>query len=105
MSSGIRHIPEDTDFFAARAEALWAQAPPGSVWHISARLPLRALDEGFDWLDYLHRQGNQVDAWTLDPDRPGHLAAAQRLAAHGVDRITTNDAPALAQELEAAAQV
>jgi glycerophosphoryl diester phosphodiesterase len=87
------------DYLAARAEALWNQAPPGAIWYISARLLARALDDGFDWIAELHRRGALVDAWTLDPDRPEHIALAQRLAGQGADRITTNDAPALAQAL------
>jgi hypothetical protein len=87
------------DYLAARAEALWVQAPSGAVWYISAWLLGRALDDGFDWIADLKRRGAQIAAWTLDPDRPGHVALAQRLAGHGVDRITTNDAPALAQTL------
>ncbi len=59
----------------------------------------RALDEGFDWIADLHQRGSQVDAWTLDPDRQGHIVLAQRLVRQGVDRITTNDAQGLAQEL------
>jgi glycerophosphoryl diester phosphodiesterase len=93
------------EYLAARAEALWAQAPPGSVWYINAWLLNQALDEGFDWIAYLHREGSHVDAWTLDPDGPGHLAVAQRLAAHGVDRITTNDVPGLARAMEMPDQV
>ena len=88
------------DYLAARAEALWIQAPSDAIWYINARLLARALDDGFDWIADLHRRGAQVDAWTLDPDRPKHVALARRLAALGVDRITTNDAPALAQVLD-----
>jgi hypothetical protein len=40
-----------------------------------------------------------VDAWTLDVGKAGHPALARRLAAAGVDRITTNDAPRLAAVL------
>ena len=43
--------------------------------------------------------GAQVTAWTLDADTPEQVALARRLAALGVDRITTNDAPALTQAL------
>jgi glycerophosphoryl diester phosphodiesterase len=89
-----------SDYLAARAEALWIQAPPGAIWYINARLLAQALDDGFDWIADLHRRGALVDAWTLDPDRPVHVALAKRLAGHGVDRITTNDAPALAQALD-----
>jgi len=87
------------DYMAARAEALCAQAPTGVIWYIDGRLQGRALDDGFDWIAYLHARGNKVDAWTLDAHRPEQLALAQRLAAGGVDRITTNNAPALAQVL------
>jgi glycerophosphoryl diester phosphodiesterase len=83
----------------ARAEALYAQVPVGMVWYIHAWLLGKALDDGFDWITYLHAHDAQVDAWTLDAHRPGHVALAQRLIAQGVDRITTNNAPALAQVL------
>jgi len=69
------------------------------IWYIHARLLGKALDDGFDWITYLHSYNAQVDAWTLDAHRPEHVALAQRLIAHGLDRITTNNAPALAQVL------
>lgn len=88
------------EYLAARAEALYAQVPPGMIWYIHGRLLGKALDDGFDWIAYLHMHNTQVDAWTLDAHRPEHVALAQRLIAHGVDRITTNNAPALAELLE-----
>jgi glycerophosphoryl diester phosphodiesterase len=90
------------DYLAARAEALWAQAPAGAIWYIHAGLLAQALDDGFDWIAYLHGRGVEVDAWTLDAGKPGRVALARRLAAAGVDRITTNTAPALSQALDAA---
>jgi glycerophosphoryl diester phosphodiesterase len=98
---GSQRWGSTADYLAARAEALWIQAPPDAIWYINARLLTRALDDGFDWIADLHHRGAQVTAWTLDPDRPEKVAMAQRLAALGVDRITTNDAPALAQVLDA----
>ncbi len=91
-----------SDYLAARAEALWAQAPAGAIWYIRAGLLAQALDEGFDWIGYLHDRGSDVDAWTLDASQPERVALARRLAAAGVDRITTNTAPALSQVLDAA---
>ena len=85
------------EYLAARAEALYAQVPPGMIWYIHAWLLGKALDDGFDWTGYLHTCGAQVDAWTLDAHRPEHVALARRLIAQGIDRITTNKAPALAQ--------
>jgi glycerophosphoryl diester phosphodiesterase len=90
------------EYLAARAEALWVQAPAGAVWYIDAGLLAQALDDGFDWTAFLHARGAEVDAWTLDAGKPERVALAQRLAAAGIDRITTNTAPALSQVLDAA---
>lgn len=88
------------EYLAARAEALYAQVPPGLIWYIHAGLLVKALEDGFDWIAYLHTHNSPVDTWTLDAHRPEHIAIAQRLLAHGLDRITTNNALALAQVLE-----
>jgi glycerophosphoryl diester phosphodiesterase len=95
----IQRWGEAADYLAARAEALWAQAPSGAIWYIRAKLLARALTEGFDWIADLHRRGTQVDAWTLNPDIPADVELARQLVAAGVDRITTDNAPALAQTL------
>ena len=88
------------DYLAARAETLWAQVPiADAVWYIRASLLGCMLHDGFDWVADLHRRGAQVDAWTLDAGHPEQVGLARRLIAAGVDRITTNDAPALAAAL------
>ncbi len=89
-------------YLAARAEALWIQAPTGAIWYIDAALLGQALDDGFDWITHLHNLGAEVDAWTLDAHKPERVALANRLAAAGIDRITTNNAPALSRVLDAA---
>ena len=83
-------------YLAARAEALWAQAPMATVWYLHAPLLARMLDDGFDWIEFLHQRGALVTAWTLDPDQPHQLALARQLADAGADRITTNNAARLA---------
>lgn len=88
-----------TDYLAARAKVLATQVPPGTRWFIRARLLSHALEDDFDWIAFLNAGGADVGAWTLDADRPGQLALAQRLVDAGVDHITTNDAPRLAREL------
>lgn len=90
---------DTADYLAARAEALWAQSPPGSIWYIRARLLAQAMEDGFDWIADLHRREAQVVAWTLNANRPADVELACKLAIAGVDRITTDDAPALAQAL------
>jgi glycerophosphoryl diester phosphodiesterase len=86
-------------YLAARAEALWTQAPSGAMWYIQGELLAQVLDDGFDWIAALHNWGAQVVAWTLNADRPPDVELARRLAMAGVDRITTDDAPALARAL------
>jgi len=89
-------------YLEARAEALRSQVPAGAIWYIDAALLAQALDDGFDWIAYLHGLGVEVDAWTLDAHKPKRVALANRLAAAGIDRITTNTAPALSRILDAA---
>jgi glycerophosphoryl diester phosphodiesterase len=86
------------DYLAARAEALWAQAP-ASMWYIRAALLARALDDGFDWIAWLRQRGASVTAWTFTPAHPHHIALAQQLVAAGAARLTTTDAPGLAAAL------
>ncbi len=86
------------EYLTARAEVLAAQASAG-IWYVRATLLARMLGDGFDWIDWLHRHGIQVAAWTLNPDQPHHIALARRLSALGVDRITTDDPAGLAAAL------
>jgi glycerophosphoryl diester phosphodiesterase len=94
-----RRWGETADYLAARAEALWAQSPPVGIWYIRARLLALALEDGFDWIAYLHARGAQVAAWTLNAERSADVELAWQLATVGVDRITTDDPPALARAL------
>ncbi|GAC1363988.1 MAG: hypothetical protein NVSMB42_23740 [Herpetosiphon sp.] len=87
------------DYLELRADVLAVQAPVDSMWFISASLLGAMLDDGFDWIRHIHTRGQQVAAWTLDP-QPSRVTLARRLAASGVDRITTNDAPAMARLLD-----
>ena len=89
------------DYLSARADALWTQVLPvaGAIWYNRASLLGCMLDDGFDWISYLHRRGTEVDAWTLDVRDPEKVDLARRLIVAGVDRATTNEAPALAVAL------
>jgi glycerophosphoryl diester phosphodiesterase len=97
---GSRVWGPTANYLSARAEALAVQSPADTTWYISARLLARVLDDGFDWIAYLHARGAQVDAWTLDADQPEQVTLAHRLVAAGIDRITTNDAPRLAGAMD-----
>ena len=64
------------DYLAAHAEALWVQAPV-PMWYIRGALLARVLDDGFDWIGWLHDRGAAVAAWTLDADQPHQLDLAR----------------------------
>lgn len=86
------------EYLTARAEALAAQVT-AEIWYVRAALLARMLGDGFDWIAWLHLHGLAVDAWTLNPDQPHHVALAQRLTGLEVDRITTDDPAGLAAAL------
>jgi len=94
-----RHWSPPSDYLEARADALIAQSPPDLIWYIDMHLIAKSLDDGFDWIAYLHDRGYQVDVWTLDPNHHEQMTLARRLVGAGIDRITTNDAPRLAVAL------
>lgn len=81
------------DYFAARAAALLTQVPKGCEWFIRAELLKLALDDGFDWIDFLHQNGSTVDGWTINIEKPEHIELAQTLVKQGIDKLTT-DTPA-----------
>jgi glycerophosphoryl diester phosphodiesterase len=59
-------------------------------YFLSYLLVLQMLDDGYDVIAFLHEQGIGVTAWTPDYRGPDSLRILDRLAAAGVDRITTN---------------
>lgn len=77
-------------YLAARVEALLVQAPAGCDWFIRAEVLKLALDNGLNWIAYLHQCGSQVVGWTVDIDQPGHVEMAQQLIEHGIDALTAN---------------
>lgn len=63
-------------------------------YFLSYLLLLQMLDDGYDVTAFLHAQGIAVTAWTPDCHGPDAVRVFERLAAAGVDRITTNTIPA-----------
>jgi glycerophosphoryl diester phosphodiesterase len=89
----------NADYFAARAEALLLQAPAGAMWYLRAALLWDAMHSGFDWIDFLHQNGSQVAAWTLDAGQPENELLATWLVEAGIDAITTNTPDAIEKML------
>ncbi|MEA3327384.1 MAG: hypothetical protein U9R53_08770 [Chloroflexota bacterium] len=89
------------DYLAARAGALLVQVPKGCAWFVRAVLLQEALEAGFDWIEFLHRQGSTVDGWTFDVSQPDQIKLAQSLLDHGIDFLTTDTPAQLATYLPA----
>ncbi|MBG0787779.1 MAG: hypothetical protein H0S79_22035 [Anaerolineaceae bacterium] len=87
------------EYFAARAAALLVQAPEGAQWFIRAELLNKALKAGFDWIQFLHQHGCQVDGWTIDANNPKDVKLAETLVDLGIDDLTTDTPALLAKKL------
>lgn len=85
-------------YLTERCEIMHSGIPQVSTWYVNYQLLLRALDEGFNMMDWLHERGIKMDAWTLDIGRVPEDALL-RLRDAGVDQFTTNTPLALAQVL------
>ena len=77
--------------FEALASDMLRLAPRAAIYYLEADLVLKGLDSGFNLIERLTGNGAEIDAWTLDADRPGLREILQRLAGAGVHQITSND--------------
>lgn len=82
------------DYLAARMEMLLLQAPGSREFFVNFRLVLQMLDDGFNAAEWLNARGIGANVWTADYRGAESLSWIERLVAAGVDRITTNTAPA-----------
>jgi glycerophosphoryl diester phosphodiesterase len=85
-------IPRHAAEFEALAEKTLRLAPFVEMYYLQAELVLAGLDLGVNLVERVGRNGAEVDAWTIDANRPYLSADLCRLIAAGVDQITTNDA-------------
>ncbi len=82
------------DYLESRMEALALQAPGAREYFLNFRLVLQMLGDGFNPAEWLHTRGIGANAWTADYPGPATVAMAERLIDAGIERITTNTAPA-----------
>jgi glycerophosphoryl diester phosphodiesterase len=78
------------DYLRERFEVLHGQCPSAREFFLEYRLLLQAEGDGVLLPELLHGRGVAVSAWTLDYNGAKSLATLERLAAAGVDRVTTN---------------
>jgi glycerophosphoryl diester phosphodiesterase len=82
------------EYLAARMETFLLVAPRAREYFINYNLVLQMLDDGFNAAAWLHARGIAANAWTADYAGPESVEGMRRLVAAGIDRITTNTAPA-----------
>ena len=82
------------DYLETRMEMLALQAPAAREYFLAFRLVLQMLDDGFNVADWLHARGIGANVWTPDFHGPESRRWIERLVDAGIDRITTNTAPA-----------
>jgi glycerophosphoryl diester phosphodiesterase len=87
--------PRDRAGFEALAALTVRTAPRVSIYYLEADLVLAGLDHGVDMVGLVTGEGAEVDAWTVDPDRPEIGRVLRRLVQAGCHQITTNDPEAL----------
>ena len=74
-------------------------APLARMFYLEASLVLNAAVVGIDPIARLAEVGAEVDAWTIDPGRPGLDQTLRTLIRLGCQQITTNDPDRLATRL------
>jgi glycerophosphoryl diester phosphodiesterase len=91
-----RKLPGEPAWFRALGDFTYWTAPDAAIFYLEARLVLAGLDAGVDLVALVTRSGAEVDAWTVDADRPDLRRTLERLIAVGCRQITSNDPEALA---------
>lgn len=89
------------DYLAERMEILSVQAPGAREYFLSYRMVLQMLDDGFNVAEWLHQRGVGANVWTPDYAGAESVAWLRRLIESGIDRVTTNTAPAWMEALSA----
>jgi glycerophosphoryl diester phosphodiesterase len=86
-SAGYLPIP---DYILARLDGLHAAVPALDEIMLHVPTLLRAMHDGVDVVDFFHRRGTQVLAWTLDADAANGASVFAQLRDAGVDTLVTN---------------
>jgi glycerophosphoryl diester phosphodiesterase len=82
------------DYLRERMEMLVLQVPAARELFLNFRLFLQMLGDGFNAAAWLHERAIDVTVWTPDYAGPDSVRRIEQLIDAGVDRITTNTAPA-----------
>src|SRR5262249_10648727 len=87
------------DYLFDRLGGILRLAPGCEEVHLRLSAFERMLDDGFDVAAFVQQRGMLLDVWTLDADTPAWRQRLDRARKAGVDLVTTNTAPRLAEAL------
>jgi glycerophosphoryl diester phosphodiesterase len=93
-------LPGTAAGFEQLARDTLRAAPDAAIYYLEADLVLQGLSLGVNLVERVTGAGAEVDAWTVDANRPGLGAILDRLTQAGVNQITSNDPDELATMLQ-----
>jgi glycerophosphoryl diester phosphodiesterase len=92
-----QRVSSTADYLRDRFGGIMRLVPGVLEAHLRVGMFERILDDGVaDVVDIFHSLGVKLDVWTLDADTPRWRERLSRIAAAGVDIVTTNTARELA---------
>ena len=92
-----QRVSTTADYLRDRFGGIMRLVPGVLEAHLRVEMFERILDDGVaDVAEIFHSLGIKVDVWTLDAGTPGWRERLARIAAAGVDIVTTNTARELA---------
>ena len=92
-----KRLSTPADYLRDRLGGIYRLVPGVIEGHVRVEMFERMLDDGVDVAELFHSLGVKLDVWTLDADTPRWRERFDRIAAAGVDIITTNTPLALAR--------
>ena len=91
-----QRLSTTADYLRDRLGGIYRLVPGVIEGHLRVEMFERMLDDGIDVAEMFHSLGVKLDVWTLDADTPRWRERLARIAAAGVDILTTNTPRAMA---------
>ena len=78
------------EYLAMRAESLWLLGADADIWYLRFAFLRKSMDDGFNWIEFLHHRGVQVCAWTLNIENGREKHIIEEVCSMNPDRISTD---------------
>jgi glycerophosphoryl diester phosphodiesterase len=91
-----QRVSTTADYLRDRLGGIYRLVPGVIEGHLRVEMFERMLNDGIDVAEMFHSLGVKLDIWTVDADTPRWRERLARIAAAGVDILTTNTPRAMA---------